>query len=54
MIQTFGNVIVGTYNILIVLPASILGIPNAVLSVFTGILIVFMVFLGWRAIRSGD
>lgn len=52
--QSFVNGIITTYNTLVVLPASVLGIPSIVMNVLTSILIVSMVLLSWRVIRLGS
>ncbi len=51
--QKFTAIIISTYNILIVLPASILGVPSIVISVLSSILIVTLILLIWRVIRAG-
>ena len=51
--QKFTGLIVGIYNIFIVLPASILGISPVVISVLTSILLVTIVLLIWRVYRVG-
>ena len=50
----FTGMIVGIYNILIVLPASLLGIPSVVISAMTAILLLSMILLLWRVIRVGS
>lgn len=52
--QQFTSGIISIWNIMVVLPASILGIPTQVVSVFNAILIVSLVLLGWRVIRLGS
>ncbi len=49
----FTSLIVGVYNIFIVLPASLLGIPSVVISVLTSILLLSLVLLIWRVYRVG-
>ncbi len=51
--QKFTGMVVGVYNIFIVLPASILGVPSIVISVMTSILVVSLVLLAWRVYRAG-
>ncbi len=51
--QRFTGMIVGVYNIFIVLPASILGISPIVIGVFTTMLIVSLILLIWRVYRAG-
>lgn len=50
----FTGMIVGIYNILIVLPASLLGIPSVVISAMTAILLISLVLLVWRVYRVGS
>ena len=52
--QKFTAIIITTYNILIVLPASILGISPVIISVLGSILIVTLLLLVWRVIRAGS
>lgn len=52
--QSFVTGIITTYNTLVVLPASVLGIPAIVMSVLTSILLVSVVLLVWRVIRLGS
>lgn len=52
--QRFTAIVISTYNILIVLPASILGIPEIVLNVLSSILIVTLILLVWRVYRVGS
>ncbi len=52
--QKFTATIIGVYNILIVLPASILGIPPEVIGVLGSILIVSLILLAWRVYRVGS
>lgn len=52
--QKFNALIVGVYNILVILPASILGIPAVLFSVISSILIVTIVLLLWRVVRVGS
>lgn len=51
--QQFGNVVTGIYNVVVVLPASFLGIPKVILDVLGSILIVTIVLLAWRVYRVG-
>lgn len=51
--QKFVGLIVGVYNIMIVIPSSILGIPKVVTSILTAILIVTLILLIWRVYRAG-
>lgn len=52
--QVFTSLIVGTYNIIIVLPATILEVPKAVVSVLSAIFLVTLVLLVWRVYRVGS
>ncbi len=51
--QGFTGLIVGVYNIFIVLPASILGVPPVVIGVLTSILVMSLILLAWRLYRAG-
>lgn len=51
--QKFTGLIALVYNVIIVLPASIIGIPKVVISVLSSILIVSLVLLIWRVYRVG-
>ena len=50
---SFGSLVVGVYNIIIVLPASILGVHPAVIGVLSSILIISLVLWVWSVIRIG-
>lgn len=52
--QKFTATIIGTYNILIVLPASIIGVPTEVIGVLGSILLVTLILLAWRVYRVGS
>lgn len=52
--QKFTAIIVSTYNILIVLPISILGFPEIVSNILSSILIVTLLLLVWRVYRVGS
>ena len=51
--KTFAGMTLGVYNIFIVLPSEVLGIPRIVVGVFTAILVVSLILLVWRVYRSG-
>ncbi len=51
--KTFSGMTLGVYNIFIVLPASILGVPPIVIGVLTTILIISLILLAWRVYRVG-
>ncbi len=51
--QKFTGMIVGVYNIFIVLPSAVLGIPKIVMSVLSAILLVTLVLLVWSVYRTG-
>ncbi len=51
--QSFTGVVMGIYNVLIVLPAEVLNIPRVVIGVLTSIIIVSLVLLIWRVYRAG-
>ncbi len=50
----FTGMIVGIYNILIVLPASLLGISPIVIGALTAILLLSLILLVWRVYRVGS
>ena len=50
---SFGSLVVGVYNIIIVLPASLLGVHPAVIGVLSSILIISLVLWVWSVIRIG-
>jgi len=52
--QKFTALLIGIFNIIIVLPASILGISPIVTSALGSILLVSLVLLGWRVYRIGS
>ncbi len=52
--QKFTGMIVGIYNILIVLPASLLGISPIVIGALTSILLISLILLVWRVYRVGS
>ena len=52
--RKFISLIVVVYNILIALPAQILGVPVVVTSVMTGILLFSLIALGFKLYRAGD
>ncbi len=54
IIQQFTAMIVGVFNILIVIPAEILGVPSVVLGTFEAIFLVTVIILGWRVLRIGS
>ncbi|KKL91642.1 hypothetical protein LCGC14_1892650 [marine sediment metagenome] len=51
--QIFSGMILGIYNVFIVLPASILGISPVVIQVLTTIIIISLILLIWRVYRVG-
>jgi len=51
--KVFTGMITGVYNVLIVLPALILGIDPIIISVFTALLLVTLVLSLWRLYRQG-
>ncbi len=52
--QTFTSIITTTYNVIIVLPISLLGIPNQIASILGSILMMSLIFLAWRVYRVGS
>ncbi len=51
--KTLTGMTMGLYNILIVLPASVLNVPRVVIGVLTSILTVSLILLIWRVYRAG-
>lgn len=54
IIQKFTAMIVGIFNILIIIPSEILGIPNVVMGTLEAIFLVTFIILGWRVLRVGS
>ena len=52
--QNFMSVIITIFNILIVLPAQIIGVSPIVISAIGSILIVSLILLAWRVYRIGS
>ncbi len=52
--QKVGALVVGVYNVIIVLPASILGVSDVVIGVMSSILLLTLVLLSWRVYRAGS
>lgn len=52
--QGFTSIIITTYNILIILPLSLLGIPSQVANILGSILMMTLIFLAWRLYRVGS
>lgn len=52
--KTFTSLITATYNIIIVLPLTVLGVPNQIAKILGSILMVSLVFLAWRVYRVGS
>jgi hypothetical protein len=44
----------GIYNILMAGASDVLGIPSIAMGVLTAILIIVLIFAGWRVIKSGE
>ena len=51
--KTFAGITLGVYNIFIVLPSAVLGIPRIVVGILTAILVVSLILLIWRVYRAG-
>lgn len=51
--KTFGGMIVGIFNILIVLPATILGVDPVIIGVLGSMVIVGIIFALWRVYKAG-
>lgn len=52
--QGFTSIITTTYNIIIVLPLNLLGIPTQVANILGSILMMSLIFLAWRLYRVGS
>lgn len=52
--QSFTSTITSAYNIIIILPITVLGIPKQVAQILGSILMVSMIFLAWRVFRVGS
>lgn len=52
--QTFTSIITTTYNVIIVLPISLLGVPKQIASIMGSILMMSLIFLAWRVYRVGS
>jgi len=52
--KTAKSIVVGVYNVIIVLPSRLLGVPTVVISVLTIILIITLILFAWRLIKVGD
>lgn len=52
--QSFISIITTTYNLVIVLPISLLGVPFQVAKILGSILMMSLIFLAWRVYRVGS
>lgn len=52
--NTFMGLITGIYNIMIVLPSQILGVPKVVMDILGSIFLITIIFLSWRLYRVGS
>lgn len=52
--QTLTSIITTTYNIIIVLPLTVLGVPNQIAKILGSILMMSLIFLAWRVYRVGS
>lgn len=52
--QSFISIITTTYNTVIVLPLTILGVPFQVAKILSSILMMSLIFLAWRVYRVGS
>lgn len=52
--QIFAGTIISLYNIFIVLPSTFLGIPQIVVSVLSGIVIITIILSLWRLYKVGE
>ena len=53
IIQKFTAMIVGIFNILIIIPSEILGIPSVVMGTLEAIFLVTFIIFGWSVLRTG-
>lgn len=51
--KIFSGMLIAIFNLLIFLPASVLGVSPVVTSVMSSILIITIIFLLWRAYKQG-
>ncbi len=52
--QSFISIITTTYNVIIVLPITLLGVPFEVAKILGSILMMSLIFLAWRVYRVGS
>ena len=52
--KTIKSIIIGVFNAIIIIPASILGISSIVTGLFGSILILTLVLLAWRLYKAGE
>ena len=52
--KIFSSMLIGIFNILIFLPASVLGISPVVVSVLSAIIIITIIFSLWRVYKAGE
>ena len=50
--KTVKGIVFGLFNVLIILPASFLGIPSQVIIIITSIVAITLIILFWRLLRS--
>lgn len=53
-VKVFTGMTIGMVNAFVALAYQYLGIPPIVLSVLLGILIITMIFYGWRVLKAGE
>jgi|TARA_R100000093_G_scaffold35691_1_gene18851 hypothetical protein len=53
-VKTFTSMVTSVYNIVIVQSAGLLGIPPVVVTLLTSFLMVMIVLMLWRVIRTGE
>ncbi len=53
VVTTFTGLILGVWNVLIVLPASLLGVPSVVIGVLGALLMVTLILSAWRLYKAG-
>jgi hypothetical protein len=52
--KTAKGIVVGVYNVIIVIPSRLLGVPQIVISTLTIILIITLILFAWRLIKQGE
>jgi len=53
-VQFFSSLMIAIFNLLVVLPASVLGVPQVVTSILSSIFLVILVLLAFKTYRAGE